>query len=105
MMTDEQLRLLVRDAVLRHLGLPSPSRLVAGGGHHADHHHAAHQQPAPEPHAHPPAGVTINVTLHPSHARYASLQRTDDADGNAGPCVIEPAVQCNHCGYCQSHGH
>ena len=22
-----------------------------------------------------------------------------------GPCLIEPAVPCNHCGYCQSHGH
>ncbi len=22
-----------------------------------------------------------------------------------GPCLIEPAVPCNHCGYCESHGH
>ena len=22
-----------------------------------------------------------------------------------GPCLIEPAVLCNHCGYCQSYGH
>jgi len=22
-----------------------------------------------------------------------------------GQCVIEPAVRCNHCGYCQSYGH
>jgi hypothetical protein len=22
-----------------------------------------------------------------------------------GPCIIEPTVQCNHCGYCQSMGH
>lgn len=35
---------------------------------------------------------------HPSHVRYA-LPESD------GPCLIEPAVQCNHCGYCQSHGH
>jgi hypothetical protein len=35
---------------------------------------------------------------HASHFRYA-LQKTD------GPCLIEPAVQCNHCGYCESHGH
>ena len=21
------------------------------------------------------------------------------------PCVIEPAVTCNNCGYCVSHGH
>ena len=22
-----------------------------------------------------------------------------------GPCVIEPTVACNHCGYCKSLGH
>ena len=33
-----------------------------------------------------------------SHARYV-LPETD------GPCLIEPTVTCNHCGYCQSHGH
>jgi hypothetical protein len=33
-----------------------------------------------------------------SHFRY-TLPKTD------GPCLIEPAVQCNHCGYCESHGH
>ena len=35
---------------------------------------------------------------HASHHRYA----LPEADG---PCLIEPAVPCNHCGYCQSHGH
>jgi hypothetical protein len=25
-----------------------------------------------------------------------------DADG---PCMIEPAVACTHCGYCKSYGH
>ena len=24
--------------------------------------------------------------------------------GMDGPCLIEPTVPCNHCGYCQSHG-
>ncbi len=33
-----------------------------------------------------------------SHYRY-TLPESD------GPCLIEPTVQCNHCGYCQSHGH
>jgi hypothetical protein len=27
-----------------------------------------------------------------------------DAVGD-GACLIEPAVGCNHCGYCQSYGH
>ena len=35
---------------------------------------------------------------HASHYRYA-LTKTD------GPCLIEPTVHCNHCGYCESHGH
>jgi hypothetical protein len=35
-----------------------------------------------------------------SFARFVSLSPTED-----GQCVIEPAVRCNHCGYCQSYGH
>jgi hypothetical protein len=37
-------------------------------------------------------------TAHASHGRYV-LTESD------GPCLIEPSVQCVHCGYCQSHGH
>ena len=37
-------------------------------------------------------------TSHASHFRY-TLPESD------GPCLIEPSVRCNHCGYCQSHGH
>jgi hypothetical protein len=40
----------------------------------------------------------LNLAGHASHDRYA-LPKSD------GPCLIEPAVQCNHCGYCESHGH
>ena len=39
-------------------------------------------------------------TVHASHARFLRLTPTED-----GQCVIEPAVRCNHCGYCQSYGH
>jgi hypothetical protein len=46
-----------------------------------------------------PAGVhPLILTPHVSHYRY-SLPPSD------GPCLIEPGVQCNHCGYCESHGH
>jgi hypothetical protein len=38
------------------------------------------------------------VFAHASHYRY-TLPESD------GPCLIEPSVQCTHCGYCQSHGH
>ncbi len=30
------------------------------------------------------------------------IVRGGDEDG---ACIIEPAVRCNHCGYCQSLGH
>ena len=42
--------------------------------------------------------VPAIVVQHASHYRYA-LQPSGDA------CLIEPNVQCNHCGYCESHGH
>ena len=77
-MTDDQLRALVRDAVARHLGLMPSAEAAA---------------PAPAP-----------LRMHPSHYRYVSLQRGTEGEA-AGPCIIEPAVTCNHCGYCQSHGH
>jgi hypothetical protein len=40
----------------------------------------------------------LTFAAHPSFFRY-SLQPSD------GPCLIEPSVECNHCGYCESHGH
>ena len=39
------------------------------------------------------------TTLHASHSQYLTLLNDTDA------CLIEPAVLCNHCGYCKSHGH
>lgn len=38
---------------------------------------------------------------HVSHLRLP-IHRGGDDDGQ---CIIEPAVRCNHCGYCQSLGH
>jgi hypothetical protein len=38
---------------------------------------------------------------HPSHLMLAVLSGADIE----GPCIIEPAVLCNHCGYCKSLGH
>ena len=40
----------------------------------------------------------INLAPHPSNYQY-NLPPSD------GPCIIEPGVPCNHCGYCQTHGH
>lgn len=52
---------------------------------------------APDGEAMPPA-APASFAHHPSQYRYA-LPESD------GPCLIEPRVACNHCGYCQSHGH
>lgn len=41
----------------------------------------------------------LTFASHASHYRYVMLPQGD------GPCLIEPGVQCTHCGYCQSHGH
>ena len=43
--------------------------------------------------------VQATASAHPSHAIYLTVVNTGDA------CVIEPAVPCDHCGYCKSHGH
>lgn len=40
----------------------------------------------------------LMILGHVSHNRYA-------LPPSGGPCLIEPAVQCSHCGYCESHGH
>jgi hypothetical protein len=76
-MTDEELRALVRDAISRHLG----------------------------PQTGPPAAVAPAAAplwrAHPSFGKF--LVTSGDEEG--GPCLIEPAVHCNHCGFCQSYGH
>jgi hypothetical protein len=74
-MNDEQLRMLVRAAIAKHTG-------------------AAQYVDAP-----PSAPL---LRRHPSHGMFATL--TDGASDD-GPCVIEPTVPCNHCGYCKSYGH
>jgi hypothetical protein len=53
---------------------------------------AAQGEPGPEP------AQRQALAAHPSHFRYA-------LPGSGGACLIEPTVQCNHCGYCESHGH
>ena len=50
----------------------------------------------------PPPAVPLPVMRqHASHAMFA----VPDGSETDGPCVIEPAVACNHCGFCKSYGH
>ena len=54
------------------------------------------------------AGVIAPSHLAPSdaltHLSFATFVVPSGAD-QEGPCLIEPAVMCNHCGYCKSYGH
>jgi hypothetical protein len=50
-------------------------------------------QPSGEPSVRP-----LTFAGHASHYRYALPE-------SEGPCLIEPGVRCNKCGYCESHGH
>ena len=77
-MNDDELRLLIRAAIQKHTGV-APT--------------------APEPTVRlkaDPAGVEVAM----SFGQYRLERAADDT-----MCLIEPAVQCNHCGYCKCHGH
>jgi hypothetical protein len=77
--TEQELRMLVRDAIAQH------TRAASAAG-------AAHGLPDA------PFAV---LRQHPSHGIFA-VPAGSDLDGR---CVIEPTVPCNHCGYCKSYGH
>lgn len=77
-MTEQEIRALVRDAIAR-----------KAGASHLSHPGAD------------PSHLRTVASSHPSHQLF-TLPIGMDSDG---PCIIEPAVQCNHCGYCKSYGH
>ncbi len=75
---------MIRDAIARHGG-PDAVRL-----------------PGPRSAEGKPDAAGMGQTgMHASHARLPLLRSGDDE----GACLIEPAVRCNHCGYCLSFGH
>ncbi len=47
----------------------------------------------------PPTPATTRDHGHVSHAQFVLAAAPGEA------CVIEPAVRCNHCGFCKSYGH
>ncbi len=82
-MTEDQLRAVVRDAIAQHTRSGSAGPLAMRS-------------------VTPASALPIAVLRqHISHALFA-VPAGADTDG---PCVIEPAVACNHCGYCKSYGH
>ena len=74
-MTEQELRNLVRDAIARHGA--QAAALSA------------------------PRSVPASFHLHASHGMFTVPTGAE----NDGPCIIEPVVMCNHCGYCKSYGH
>jgi hypothetical protein len=83
--TEDQLRALIRASVARHLAAPGVGLSAAGL-----------PDGPPRPVLEPAAGA---MSRHASHYQYVALINVGEA------CVIEPSVTCNHCGYCRSHGH
>ena len=83
-MNEQELRALVRAAVARHLHPAAPC-----AGDAAPPVSFPHFPISPFPHSHE----------HASHVLYQGLVTVSDA------CVIEPAVSCDHCGYCKSRGY
>ena len=79
-MNEQEVRALVRGIIAKHAA--PPTSLGAGG---------------PQVHAAPAAASR----QHASHGLFV-LPAGADRDG---PCIIEPGVACNHCGYCKSYGH
>ena len=49
-------------------------------------------------------GVTSAPARPAPHASHVRLQMVAPTPVGS-PCVIEPAVACNNCGYCLSMGH
>jgi hypothetical protein len=78
-MTDQELRGMIRDSIARQMGAK------------------AMEAAAPRPFGDPAS----SYHAHASHHRLALVRSGDDD----GACLIEPAVRCNHCGYCLSYGH
>jgi len=83
-MTEQELRSLVREAIARHTGGSGTSHLAPG-----------HSAPAYPAQLH---GAPLH---HFSHGLFVVPSGAD----SEGPCIIEPSVMCNHCGYCKSYGH
>ena len=87
-MTDDELRAMVREAIAR---VQSGALTAPHQSHPLHQSHSLHQSHLSHP-------------LHLSHFSHQMFTVPSGADAE-GPCIIEPAVMCNHCGYCKSMGH
>ena len=86
-MNDDELRSLIRAAIQKHMSASAPSqseelRRDAAFGRGSE---------------------TVSVVTAPVSISFGQY-RLERAAGDTS-CLIEPAVQCNHCGFCKCHGH
>ena len=84
-MNEQDVRALVREAIERHLGRPEKRVRETFSGD--------------------PEEKGSRSPFSSSHASHILLRVLPGSDVHEGTCVIEPAVRCNHCGFCQSYGH
>lgn len=92
-MNDQELRQIVRQAIAKNLGVQGPRSNVQGppqSGVQGPGSRVPVVQFVPE---------SVPFGSHASHSMYLQLVNSTSA------CVIEERVQCDHCGYCKSHGH
>lgn len=81
-MTEDELRALIRGAIARHLGSDAAREPLA----------ELRRDAAP--------GRGADTVVSISFGQYPLERAPDDTS-----CLIEPAVRCNHCGFCKCHGH
>ena len=84
-MDEQQVRLLVRQAIARHMGAPQVPAPVTRSA-----------AVAPVPAMPAPTASSAHVAF----ARFPLVRAAGETE-----CLIEPAVTCNHCGHCQCYGH
>ena len=86
-MNDDELRSLIRVAIQKHMSAAAPGDAASA---------FARELPGELRRD----GVFGPVPVTISFEQYRLERSAGDTE-----CLIEPAVQCNHCGYCQSYGH
>jgi hypothetical protein len=79
-MNDDELRALIRQAIQRHMSVEVAESIPGTIRRTPD----------------APLSPPVLISFGQYH-----LER---APGDTS-CLIEPAVQCNHCGFCKCHGH
>jgi hypothetical protein len=81
-MNEQELRAMVRESIARRLGAAAAGDAFGSND-------------------------TVRLKTDTAYATHASFVRLPLASGgdDDGACLIEPAVRCTHCGYCQSYGH